>query len=157
MHDFHFLHDGRNHRTRVIFDCAHMSCKTETVIKTRVDDVLLPPSGARNQRFSLRAQLSTEVPCSTDSLPCVVTPTSVRILNRFSFTVGAWRFDLTAVASGASRSEAETNLRLRKFTYIVECEIWDRAYVQRRSSAYVTESALLKLKDACPNMDWAWV
>lgn len=151
MHDYFFDSGGRRLRTRVHFDSRNMVCSVCTVAKAPVDQVLLPPAGSK-QRHSLRIQLSSEEPCA--DVPRAVTPVHVRIVSRFSYVVGAWRYDLSVVASGDSRREAERSLRERNFAYLVECELMDGSYLDSRSDAYVAESIVLKMASLCTTMHW---
>lgn len=153
FHDYFYNVNGCQHRTRVCFDTDNMKLRVNTVAKHTITTAHMPPAGPAGQRLSLRVQLSSEKPpCA--ALPSVVNPSMVRLTNRFSYVHGAWRYDLSAVASGCGRTEAEARLRAGELTYVIECELVDRRYLEGRSDTYVARSLRLKMQDICPNLRW---
>ena len=93
-----------------------------------------------------RVSLKQELPVKGEELPDVVVPTHVRIKRRTSFFLDRWRFDLTQVWRGASRSEAEESQASGQCVYEVEAEFTgDRAYVASVTDQYMATSLLLKL------------
>lgn len=129
-------------------------------------------------KYRARIQLAHEIPIDVNDLPELVQPTFMRIKQRKSFHfsspsnnefAGDWRYDLTMVASGKCKAEAERNLQLGNVRYEVELEYLpknekDKTLEERLAEEneslyekrieYITLSMLLKLKDLlCTDQD----
>lgn len=144
-HDFFYTlpatdtHPSRRVRTSMTFGAP---CTVTHVVKTLVGlkDLKLEHS------YDARVSLKLEAPLQPDELPDVVQPNLVRIKRRTSFYLQNWRFDLTQVWRGASRTEAEENQVNGQCSYEVEAEFTgDRGYISGVTDQYLATSLLLKL------------
>lgn len=144
IHDYMFnLEDGTCVCTSVVLDrCIHPS----HIVKQRVEMVELR---VRNHGRA-RVSVNKEVPWCSKTLPETVTPHHVRMKKRRSFVRGPWRFFLTRVWQGGSRSMAEEAQSRGVCGYEVEVnflpdmEYWDNA---RHTFTYVATSLLMKMVD----------
>jgi len=142
-HDYMYTVNSATIRTSVKLDT---SMQISHIIKQRIDTVEL-----RLRNFGrARVALMTETPVCAKMLPETVTPHLVRLKKRRSFTRGPWRFDLTRVWSGATRSGAEMMQSGGECTYEVEVEFvpepeyWDEP---KHTFTYIATSLLMKMVD----------
>lgn len=78
---------------------------------------------AEGQGLDFRVSISVELPVPVTQLPSLVQPQLVRIKQRNSYQRSNWRYDLTLVWQGPSRSEAERSQRYAgKTLFEVEIE-----------------------------------
>ena len=130
---------SRRVRTTMTFDSP---CGVTHVVKSLVGLKDLKLEHACDARISLKE----EAPLHPDELPDVVEPHLVRIKRRTSFFLQAWRFDLTQVWQGSTRTEAEQSQTTGNSSYEVEVEFTgDRAYLGGVTDQYLATSLLLKL------------
>lgn len=142
--DYTYVHEGKKLRTRVIFDTLNMEMKRHTITKNKIMDVTLQEHGP--QEMCVRIQVSEENEVM-GTLPSVVETEYVRVVQRYSYTVGSWRYDFSRVAEGATRMEAEDNKRVGNFHYEIECELIDPAYIENKSELHIAKSILCKMTD----------
>ncbi len=142
-HDFMYTANGAPVRTTTQLDT---SLQLSHVSKQRIDMVQLQLRGLGHARVALK----TETAVCARTLPETVNPHLVRIKKRRSFVRGAWRFDLTRVWRGATRSAAEQAQSSGATVFEVEVEFvppadyWDDA---NHTSTYVATSLLMKMVD----------
>lgn len=143
IHDYMYSVGDASVRTTVQLDT---SLQLSHIIKHRVGMVELKMRNHGRARVALK----TETSVCAKTLPETVTPSMVRIKKRRSFTRGPWRFDLTRVWRGASRSLAEEAQSRGECVYEVEVEFvpdadyWDDV---KHSHTYVATSLLMKMVD----------
>lgn len=143
MHDYMYASGSTNVRTSVNLNT---SLQLTHITKQRIGMVELQMRNLGRVRVSL----STETPVCSKTLPETVTPHMVRIKKRRSFYRSPWRFDLTRVWRGSSRSEAERAQSRGEDSFEVEIEFvpdaeyWESA---KHTSTYVATSLLMKTVD----------
>jgi hypothetical protein len=143
-----FLPDGVRQRV----DASGPAVAVTSVRKERVAAEVLLCTGARAAVSSdcgmdVRVALAREHPVTRhDLVPCQ--PAHVRIKQRKSYELAHWRFDLTRVWAGPTNLDAEARQRAEAPRYEIELELINPDGLFRdRSSAYIAESLLLKLRD----------
>lgn len=140
-HDyFYTLPDGQKVRTSVHFN--------DSVFVTHVQKVPVALADVKlvGQPFDARVSVKTETPVAAASLPKMVEPYMVRIKKRCSFTLDKWRFDLTQVWSGMSRSIAEANQARNFCSFEIEIEcVCPLQTLNSLSDEYIALSMLLKI------------
>lgn len=98
------------------------------------------------QPFDARVSVKAEVPVDGLTLPPIVEPHLVRLTKRSSFWLDKWRFDLTQVWAGVTRSEAESNQARGKCAYEVEVEcVCPPSLLSTLTDEYIALSMLLKI------------
>lgn len=149
-HDYIYLHNNIKLRTRVIFDTMGMNMLKQTITKQRIRDVTFKEYG--QPELCVRIQLSEENKY-IGNLPGVVDTDYVRIVQRYSYTVGSWRYDFSRVSQGKTRMEAEENKRLSNFQHEIECELIDNDYINTKSASHIAKSILHKMTNIT-NCSW---
>lgn len=139
LHDYFFTAAGQV-RTTVLLHSHVDVTHTRKLSLTSLDLKLV------TQPFDARVSVRREVAVDGATLPPIVEPHLVRLKKRSSFWLDKWRFDLTQVWSGATRSEAESKQAQGKCTYEVEVEcVCTHAALSTLSDDYVALSMLLKV------------
>jgi len=144
IHDYLYtLGDGTRMRTSVELTTR---LTLTHIIKHHVNKVELRMRNHGRARVSLKK----EIDVNGKMLPETVSPHTVRIMKRRSFTHGAWRFELTRVWRGSSRSSAEEAQERNQCAYEVEVAFvstegyWENP---RHTPTYVSTSLLMKMVD----------
>jgi hypothetical protein len=98
----------------------------------------------------VRGYVKVDTPMLAENIPETITPSVVRIKKRKTFTKNAWKFVVSKIWKGTSRSSAENAQSMGDTVYDIEIEFKpDAAYwgVPRHTSTYVATSMLMKLVD----------
>lgn len=143
----------RQVRTRVEARSGSLSVRAATVAKRRLHRCEVR---CRGTPWRVRVDLSEEPPVPAHELPDTVLPTRVAIAHRSSATYGGtegaplWRYDLSVVWHGRTRTEAEARQRDSSVVpeYMLELEyIGGPAGLAERGAEYLACSGLLKILD----------
>lgn len=84
-----------------------------------------PGWGSGSQNLGCRVALAVETELREDEVPAAAEPQHVRIVQRNSYVLDGWRYDLSVVWSGATRTEAEQRQMAGQgaaYEVEVECE-----------------------------------
>lgn len=139
-HEYYFSHASTQVQTTVSMQ-SHV-----TVTHVRKGSVASLDLKLVTQPFDARVSVKTEVPVDAATLPPIVEPHLVRLKKSSSFWLDKWRFNLTQVWSGGTRSEAELNQTGGKCTYEVDVEcVCLPALLSTLSNDYIALSMLLKV------------
>lgn len=143
----------RQVRTRVDARSDSLSVRAVTIAKRRLHRCEVR---CRGTPWRVRVDLSEEPPVPVDQLPETVLPTRVTITHRSSATYGGteeaplWRYDLSVVWHGRTRTEAEARQRDESVApeYMLELEyIGGPAGLAEHGAEYLACSGLLKILD----------
>ena len=142
-HDYFYTYDGEDIRTRVIFNSSDMKIEKATICKHKLCHSIVM---SEDSDVCFKLQLATE---TTRDIPetVIVEPHRVRIVSRYSYVVGPWRYDFSKVANGSTRLEAEDSKKNDVLTYEVECELIDLDYLSTRDANHVAKAFLCKMSD----------
>lgn len=110
--------------------------------------------------YDIRLSVNKEETVDAQQLPAMVNTERVRFKNRKSFFYKSdsfpaqeplWRFDVTCIAQGNTRQEAELNFRHKLFHYEIELECLNPRAILRNQypydEMYVAYSMFLKMRD----------
>jgi hypothetical protein len=142
-----------------VHDYFYTLPSTNTVVRTsmflnpmRVEHIAKVQHGHVNLHiaghpYDVRVALKGEDPVEAGTLPSTASPHYVRIKKRRVFALPHWKFELTQVWSGASRSAAEEHQAHGAPTYEIEVEFRADApvYLDTHSDVYIGTSLLLKI------------
>lgn len=106
------------------------------------------PRDLRQRGFDWRLSLSRERRVPAESIPGLLNPEHVRIMQRNSYQRGRWRYDLSIVWSGRTHDEAErcqTVTGVTQFELEVEC--CDLAGLLALSDRKVAQDIMFKVAD----------
>lgn len=142
-HDYIYTVDSRQIKTSVTMDD---SVSVTHATKQTIDMVDL------DMRTHGRARvcLATFEPVLPDEIPETVTPTGVHIKQTKMYTASPWRFYLTRVWSGGTRTEAEQAQSGGTATYRIRIRFEpDQMYweIPHHIASYVASSMLMKMVD----------
>lgn len=139
-HEYLFAHGSMQVRTTVSL-ASHVAVTHVRKLSLASLDLKLV-----TQPFDLRVSVKTEIPVEGATLPPIVEPHTVRVKKCSSFWLEKWRFNLTQLWSGATRSEAELNQATGKCTYEIDVEcVCPLSTLSTLSDDYVSLSMLLKV------------
>lgn len=173
-HDYFYDTAGKQIRTSVYFRIDPITQKREMTTehikkysKHCIDFKYVSCDGGLSSpnQYDLRVSLNCEETVPKSELPSVINPSSVRIKSRKSFyhksgtfpsSEPLWRFDVTRVWHGNTRTEAEQNQRNGTTVYEIELELLNPQLLRispSHDSYYAMCSLLLKMYDfiACVN------
>ena len=141
-HDYFYTDTcGQKVRTSVHFGETHVSVEHVHKVGVAACDIKLL-SHACDARVSYKREEAVDA----SVLPDMVEPYLVRLKKRHSFWLDKWRFDLTQVWSGVTRSIAEANQARNFCTFEVEVEcVCPPSQLLTMSAEYIALSMLLKL------------
>lgn len=141
-HDYFYCDmAGSKVRTSVVFGGTHVCVEHMHKVGVAACDIKL-----LNHACDARVSFKREEAVSVSALPDMVEPYLVRLKKRHSFWLDKWRFDLTQVWSGVTRSIAEANQARGFCTFEVEVEcVCSPSLLSTLSAEYVGLSMLLKL------------
>lgn len=141
-------------RLAVSYDEGSFEIQRQALIKQCSAKQLLPTDGKYHMRVSRAKEKRVDI---QESFPTVFKPSHVRIKQRKSYTYkpqncnsnGAWRYDLTMVWHGATKTEAEQWQRSEKPpVYEIEIEyVGGVEYARRVGARHLAASMLLKAID----------
>lgn len=144
--DYYYSHEGRQLRTRVLYDSNLMMINSHTTEKKLIKSSTFRNVRGDDKAYDLRVSLKTEeevVP------PASCNPTLVRIKQhrRFVTENKLWAFDFSMTWSGKTKTEAETSQINDDPFFEIECELLDANVLNTRSNESIATSLLLKMYD----------
>ena len=147
-HDYYYIHNAMELRTRVTFNADNMEILTNTIHKTKIKNIDLKSSIGNDVRISLKK----EIPLEEDT-PTSVNTTFVRIKQKKQFRAknSNFVFDFTMSWSGNTKDAAETSQQNDDPLFEIECELVDFSIFETKSDEYIAASLLLKMHDFLPN------
>ena len=147
-------------RTRVEYDTDACTVRSQTVRKRLLQRIEV---SILDTPYAIRVDACQEQPLDDKHIPEAVNPSRVALKHRCSAhhtpresTHPMWRYDLTVLWSGPSRTDAEIAQADTEVApeYIVEIEyVGNRDDLSRFGADYVALSAIIKVADVVGRMD----
>ena len=113
FHDYFYEHKGKTIRCRSSTNDKTLEIECENIEKQRHESIQIPEDDTGEYRRAWRISLSTEQKLEPADIPNIVKPTFVRITQRKSYnyknkdSTMRWRYDISLVWSGHSKTDAE--------------------------------------------------
>lgn len=147
-HDFYYMAEQDNVRTRVVYNTDFLNVKKSTIKKTKIMQKIFVIGNKEkplNEKIGVRISLSEEIPYN-HLIPIVTNTDHVRIQQRKQFCYGPWTYDFSLIWPGKNKTEAETVQRTENAIYEIEIELQSDYFIHHEDE-YITQSFAMKILD----------